>query len=728
MVGGRFFTSMQNYIGYLPYICGLVLTPHRDWRGGSVCTREESLNRRNLSRWLMIIAPIVAAAYLLWPTYQFYQLDDARTAISSDSLALEEWDRSYGDDYDAARQGRIKLGLDLRGGMYVTLEVDVLKLIEESADPLSVDDDFIAVVEKTRQETDNTDLDVLETFLTNFRATDLSLLQYFMVTNQVDPTDEAIEEKLRKDVEDAVDQALQVIKQRINKYDVSEANIQKQGARRILLELPDVKDENEIRTLLQTTARLEFKRVTVGRDMIEVFYNIDAMLRGEAPAEEEVAADTMAADTAEVAEATPADTAAATAGDTTMADSAAVQDTTNPYANLSEDEQLRAIKRDYPLTYMISGLYAQNNESTMQPFDFILKSSADFPDAGVYRFVIGEDNVSKFLKIIERPDIQKMIPVDLQVLVGAKVQGQTAGEEGTGFYDIFGVAAEAELTGDVITEAFPSFDPASNQPIVIMDMNSIGAERWAQITAANVGKQIAIILDGRVYSAPNVINKIPDGRSQITGMANAEEANLLAVVLKAGALKAPVKIIEERVVGPSLGEDSIQRGLTSSVISFALVILFMLIYYMIGGGLADIALMMNVLLVVAALAGFGGTLTLPGIAGIILATAMAVDANILIFERIREEIALGRPLRSAVEQGYGKAWSAILDSNVTNMLSGLVLIFLGTGPVKGFAVTLIIGVLMTLFTAVVVTRAMFEILISSGATSINLGQKKTASA
>jgi len=675
----------------------------------------------------LIIAPIVAAAYLLWPTYRFYELDKARTAVSTDSLALEEWDRTYGEDYESARQGRIKLGLDLRGGMYVTLEVDVLKLIEESADPLSVDDDFLAVIEKTRQETDNTDKDVLETFLANFRATNLSLLQYFMVTNQVDPTDEAIEEKLRKDVDDAVDQALQVIKQRINKYDVSEANIQKQGARRILLELPDVKDENEIRTLLQTTARLEFKRVTMGREMIEVFYNIDALLKGEAPAEADVAADTAAADsTADVAVADTtavADTAMAAAGDT-----AAARDTTNPYAGMSEEEQLRAVKRDNPFTYMIQGLYAQNNESTMQPFDFVLKSTADFPETGVYRFVIGEDNLSKFLNIIERPEIQKMIPVDLQILVGAKVQGQTAAQEGTGFFDVFGVAAEAELTGDVITEAFPSFDPASNQPIVIMDMNSIGAERWAQITAANKGKQIAIILDGRVYSAPNVINKIPDGRSQITGMANAEEANLLAVVLKAGALKAPVKIIEERVVGPSLGEDSIQRGLTSSVLSFALVILFMLVYYMVGGGLADIALMMNVLLVVATLAGFGGTLTLPGIAGIILATAMAVDANILIFERIREEMALGRPLRSAVEQGYGKAWSAILDSNVTNMLSGLVLIFLGTGPVKGFAVTLIIGVLMTLFTAVVVTRAMFEILISSGATSINLGQKKTASA
>jgi SecD/SecF fusion protein len=677
------------------------------------------LNRKNLSRWLLIFAPLLAVAYLLWPTYRFYQLDAERSSLASDSAALEAWDVQNAEDYQTARLKRIKLGLDLRGGMYVTLEVDVLKLIEESADKLSIDDDFMAVLEETRKETDNTDKNVLDVFLEKFRAkaatNNMSLLQYFTVSNQLDPTEEAIEEKLRKDVDEAIDQALQVISQRINKYDVSEANIQKQGARRILLELPDVKDENEIRSLLQTTARLEFHRVTMGRPMIETFYAIDALLRGDVL--EEPAEDTTAV----------ADTATVAAADSTVADTAKA-DTTNPYAGLSDDEALRRIKKDYPFTYMISGVFAPNAQASFQAFDFTLKKAADFPETGVYRFVVGEKFVSRFLAIMDRPDVQRLMPVDLKILVGAKPERQQGADAEAGFFDIYGVAADPELTGDVVTEAFPSFDPQNNQPVVIMDMNSEGAERWASITAANINKQIAIVLDGRVYSAPNVQGKIPDGRSQITGMGNTEEANLLAVVLKAGALKAPVKIIEERVVGPSLGEDSIRRGITSSILSFALVILFMLVYYMMGGGLADIALMMNVLLVVAGLAGFGGTLTLPGIAGIILATAMAVDANILIFERIREEMAMGKPLRSAVEQGYAKAWSAILDSNITNMLSGIVLIFLGTGPVKGFAVTLIIGVLMTLFTAVVLTRAMFEIMISSGATSINLGQKKTASA
>lgn len=678
------------------------------------------MKQKNLSRWLMIIAPIIAAAYLMWPTYRFYQLDQERSGVASDSALLEEWDRTNGEAYASAKQGRIKLGLDLRGGMYVTLEVDVLKLIEESADGTSVDDEFTAIVEKTRKETDNTDLDVLETFLKNFKGSGKSLLQYFTVTNQVDPTEEAIEEKLRKDADDAVNQALEVIKQRINKFDVSEANIQKQGARRILLELPDVKDEKEIRSLLQTTARLEFKRVLMGPDLIQAFYNIDGLLKG-VPAVDTATASTATADTATADTATAKTATADTA--TAKADTAK-KDTTNPYANLPEEEQVRRVKKDYPFTHMIQGMFAANDKSAMQPFDFVLKSAKDFPATGIYRFVVGAKQLPKLLAILDRPDVKKIIPVDLQILVGAKPEGVNAQGQGDGFFDIYGVAAEAELTGDVVTEAFPSFDPASNQPVVMMEMSGEGAERWAQITGANVGKRIAIVLDGRVYSAPNVINKIPNGSSQITGMGNADEANLLAVVLKAGALKAPVKIIEERVVGPSLGEDSIKRGVMSSILSFALVVLFMLVYYMMGGALADVALLMNVVLVVAGLAGFGGTLTLPGIAGIILATAMAVDANILIFERIREELAAGRPLRQAVEQGYAKAWSAILDSNLTNMLSGIVLIFMGTGPVKGFAVTLIIGVMMTLFTAVVVTRAMFEIMISSGATTINLGQRK----
>jgi preprotein translocase subunit SecD len=259
----------------------------------------------------------------------------------------------------------------------------------------------------------------------------------------------------------------------------------------------------------------------------------------------------------------------------------------------------------------------------------------------------------------------------------------------------------------------------------MMSMNDEGSEEWSKITGANIGKRVAVVLDDRVWSAPTVQNKISNGSSQISGAFAPEDANRLAVVLKAGALKAPVKIIEERVVGPSLGEDSIRRGLTSSAISFALIIVFMLAYYAVGGAIADVALVMNGLLVVAGLAAFGGTLTLPGIAALILSTAMAVDANILIFERMREEMYAGKTLKTAVEQGFNRAWSAILDSNLTNIIGAIPLMIWGSGPIKGFAITLLVGAVITLFTAVVVTRAMFQILIMSGATTLNIGQKRT---
>lgn len=674
------------------------------------------MSSKNLSKWLLILLPVVAAAYLLWPTYSYYRLNQEREALANDSAAMEQWDVANGEAFIKARSGRLKLGLDLRGGMYVTLEVDVLKLIEESVDPLSVDDDLTKIIEKTRKETDNSDLDVLETFLKNFRATGKSLLEYFTVSNQSDPTEASIEEKLQRDADGAVKQALEVIKQRINKYELSEVNIQQQGARRIVIELPDVKDEKEIRSLLVTTARLEFKRIIMNRELIGAFYAIDKLLKGGK-------LDTVAIDTATIAKA-----------DSAQADSAKKdttgKDTTdkpkNPYAGLSDEEAGRRIKRDYPFSHMLGGYYAQSDKSSYQPFDLIMKKIEDFPDQGIYRFIISGKTLPQLLKLLDRADVRRAIPSDIDIIVAAKPEG-TPSKDGTPeVYDVYGVAREPELTGDVVTEAFPSFDQASNQPVVLMEMNSDGAERWAQITGANIGKRIAIVLDGRVYSAPVVQNKIPNGSSQITGSGSPEEANLLAVVLKAGALKAPVKIIEERVVGPSLGEDSIRRGINSSLMSFALIILFMLAYYAWGGAIADVAVLMNVLLVVAGLAGFGGTLTLPGIAGLILSTAMAVDANILIFERIREELYAGKTLKVAVDQGFNKAWSAIIDSNVTNILATIPLLVWGSGPVKGFAVILLIGAIITLFTAVVVTRAIFALIVASGATTINIGQKRTA--
>jgi preprotein translocase subunit SecD len=677
------------------------------------------LKQASWSKWLLIILPVAAAIYLLYPTWQYYQLDQERNGVAGDSVQLDQWDREYGKDFQMARAQRVKLGLDLRGGMYVTLEVDILKLIEESADPQSIDDDFTAILKETRQKTDaDPSLDVLESFLQIFRSRNKTLLSYFTLTNQADVTEEAIEEKLRRDSEQAIDQAMEVIKQRINKYDVSEINIQKQGTRRLVLEMPDVKDEKEIRQLLSQTARLEFKRVLMRKEAARTIAMIDQVLKGgdlTALLGDTTKTDTTKADTASA----KTDTSkVASVNDTTKKDTGKAKD---PYAGLSDDEKARRYRRDYPFSSMI-GMYAIANDR-LQPFDFVGLPVDQLPDVE-YRFVVPERFVPKVLEILQRPDVRRAIPLDLDLILAAKPEGSVAEDQGEKFYDMFGVTRESELTGDVITEAWPSFDDLNNN-VVLMEMNDAGAEAWARITGANIGKRIAIVLDGRVYSAPNVQNKIPNGSSQITGMSSAEESKLLAVVLKAGALKAPVKIIEERVVGPSLGEDSINRGLISSAISLAIILLFMLAYYSMGGGIADMALLMNVLLVVAVLAGFKATLTLPGIAGIILSVAMAVDANILVFERIREELYGGRTLKAAIDAGYSKAMSAILDSNITNILAGIVLIFFGVGPVRGFAVTLIIGVMVTLFTSVVLTRAIFGLVTAGGATSFNFGQDKS---
>lgn len=702
------------------------------------------MKKNNIGKWLYITLPILAAAYILWPTYNYYRLDQERQAVASDSARLANWDAANNESYVRARRDRMKLGLDLRGGMYVTLEVDVLKLIEESAEPASIDDDFNAILTQTRAETDNTDLDVLPVFLRNFKNKGKSLLSYFSaISNEADITEQGIEDRLRQDVDAAVDQALEVMTQRINKFEVSEANIQKQGARRILLELPDVKDETEIRSLIQGQARLEFKRVVEGRDILLSMFMLDKLMRGEAKADTTVAtldsaalakqkadsaakASQVASDkTKAKSDKTKTDTAKGAAQqDSTAVDSAKTDSIKDPYAGLAPEEAARRFKADHPFTSMIS-IVVQGQQEAMS-LGALAMQPERLPETMTYSLFTDGATVPKIRRLLTRPDVKRFLPSDFVIMIGAHParESKEVVEADKKIYEVFTLAEETELTGEVISDAFPSFDNATNRPMVIMDMDDDGSEKWSQITGANIGKKVAVVLDSQVYTAPTIQDKIPNGRSQITGMANQAEATRLGVVLKAGALKAPVRIIEERVVGPSLGEDSIRRGVTSSLISFALVILFMLAYYAIGGAVADIALLMNVLLVVAGLAAFGGTITLPGIAGLILSTAMAVDANILIFERIREELAVGRTLKMAVENGYQKAWSAIFDSNVTHLISGLVLYFLGTGPIKGFALTWIIGVLMTLFTAVVVTRAILELAIARGATTFNFGQKK----
>lgn len=702
-----------------------------------------SLNKP-YSKIILILVTVIAAIAMLYPTYEANKLEkihqhyinQAKQAkTSADSLAiLEKFQKEYGEALQKAKNAQLKLGLDLRGGMYVTLEVDVPKLIEETASNQKTDEIFQEVIAATRNEAKSSEEDVIDIFLKHFnniaRPKGRTLINYFDFGNARDWNDEKVIEKLRQDQKQAIDQALEVLRQRIDQYGVAEPNIQKQGSARILMELPGVSNVAQMRDLLQTTARLEFNLVRNNKQIVEFFYRVDQYLSKR---KIQTTTDTtiLKKDTTQVAQAnenkatkgkqnTKTDTNKVTTDTTKVAKDTTKADTTDPYAGLPQEEATRRYLEDHPFTRLFTTYYVpQQKNAQLVPIYYTVNQ---FPE-GEYIFKIIQDSIPKFKEILNRPEIKAMMPAGLKIAFDAKPDPRFE-KQGIKVIDFYSLKKEPELTGEVIVDALATYDPSNNLPIVTMAMNSEGADKWAKITGANLQKRIAIVLDDRVYSAPTVQTKITGGNSQITGMANAEEARLLEIVLKAGALKAPVQIIEERVVGPSLGEDSIRNGLMASLIAAALVLLFMFVYYSIGGLYADIAVIINILLLIGVLASLGGTLTLPGIAGIILTLGMAVDANVLIYERIREELRKGRTLKSAIDEGFGKALSAILDSNITTFITGLILFYLGTGPIQGFALTLMIGIIGTLFTAIVLTRAMIEVTLQLGAERISFGETK----
>jgi len=709
------------------------------------------LKNKQLRRWLLILGPLVAAAVILWPTVDAYLLEQEESQAlhqalhGKDSSALKAFENAKGERYRTAKMNRVKLGLDLRGGMYVMMEVAVDTLLRETAARETIDETFEAVMKATHAQAESSGDDYLDVFYANFdriaRPKGKSLISYFDVPGVQDVTDEKVKERLREDVDGAIDQALEVIRQRIDKFGVSEPNITKQGSRRIVLELPGVNNEKEMRQLLSTTARLEFKLVRNNADIVKALYRIDAYLaksNGGSKTDTAIAAvdstakDTSKKDTSAVAaksDKKKKDTTSV-AADTSKKDTSktASADSADPYKGLKDEEKAKRYQKDHQLTSLIQ-VFPLDQEGR-----FISKDgnpSYFFNESQVpeleYVMYIPSKLYAKFMSILDRADIKKLIPADLQLLRSAKPEFVSKDLKDTTFA-MWCVLRNAELTGEYVTDARASSDPMTNLPVVMMEMDQEGAEKWADVTGKNIKKKVAIVLDDQVYSAPVVQNKIAGGSSQITGMDSPEEARLLEIVLKAGALKAPVKIVEERVVGPSLGEDSIRRGLMGMGIAFLLVVLFMGLYYSTAGMVANFAVIINVLLILAILTPLvisgGGTLTLPGIAGIILTIGMAVDANILVFERIREELLRGRGFRNAVDEGFSKALSAIVDSNVTTFLTGLILFLLGTGPVQGFALTLMIGIITTFFTAILVSRAMIELMISNGK-EINFGQPTT---
>ena len=634
---------------------------------------------------IIILGVIALCIYLLYPTYVDYQntkvmnkaLEQRKQELKKDHpgmttsqidlrlAAMEDSLKTANPSFVEARQKRIKLGLDLQGGMRVVLEVNTAKLLEKLAK--NPDETFRSVMKEAEKEAATTDESVVDIMGRRFQQRGIRLSRYFGNIRQDDAT---ILSDLKKDADDAVTRAIEIIRNRVDQYGVSEPSIQRQGTRRIIVELPGVAREEEAKQLLQGTALLEFRLLKDPDLTFSIMQKIDKVLAGK-PLE-----DTTAVDTAK--------------GETTASNDTSASDT-GITANDTSKKQL-----------------SEEEFAKEHPFFSIAMIDPQGRTADAY---VKADERNRLELILNRPDVQKVIPDNVEFVFSAK---PITYQDGQAIYQLYCVNKKPELTGGVITDARATIDPNTSQPVVEMEMNSEGAAEWARITGANVNHRIAIILDGLVYSAPNVRSKITGGRSQIEGIGNMDEAKLLEIVLKAGALPAPVDIIEERTVGPSLGQDSISKGFNSALIGYIIVGLFMIVYYQRAGTVAAASLVFTVLFILGILAGFNATLTLPGIAGIILTIGMAVDANVLIYERIREELATGKTIKASVDSGFSKAYSAIIDSNITTFITGIILYQFGTGPVQGFALTLMIGIAASMFSALVIARLVFDFMVAKG--------------
>jgi SecD/SecF fusion protein len=629
--------------------------------------------KKYAGRLALIGFAIAIGVYYLWPTYKDYSLHRTLAGLhGQDSLTFFE---QHETEIREARAGRVKLGLDLQGGMRVVLEVNVLKLVEDLAK--NKDDAFAQIMKEVREEERTSEESPVLLLRQKFEQRQIRMSRYYR--NLRDDNDE-IYKFLSDEAAKAIDRGMEIVRNRVDQYGVSEPSIQKLGGTRIIVELPGVTREAEVRSLLQGTALLEFRLLKEPDVAYRVMEAIDKVLAANG-ATDSTADSTSASSSDSAALAATLDSTALAGGDTTGEGSA------------SQAE----FARKHPF------------------FAVALVNAQQFPGEAI----VAEENKEKVRRFLEREDVRRVIPGDMEFQWSAK--SRLLGQEGKRYYTLYPVKAASELTGGVITNAMATYDPSTNLPIVTMKMNDQGSRDWARITGANIKKRIAISLDNAVFSAPVVQNKITGGSSQIEGMDNIEEARLLEIVLKAGALPAPVNIIEQRSVGASLGEDSIRSGLMSAGLATLLTVLFMVVYYRTGGLVADFALIFCLLMLMGVLAAFGGTLTLPGIAGIILTLAVAVDANVLIYERVREELATGKTLRAAIDAGYEKAFSAIFDSNLTTFITGVILYQFGTGPVQGFALTLMIGIVVSMFTAIYITRVLFNILTDKYGTKVTFG-------
>ncbi len=620
------------------------------------------------------------------------QSDDGTLNVSEkqrylDSIWNEPVYNLFGIDYTykEIKETELNLGLDLQGGMHVTLEVspiDILKGLSGN----STDPDFLAALDQARQNVKGTQLNYVEEFYSVFKeqAPQKELAQIFATAANrgrisLQSTDAEILDIINTEVESAIDRSFNILRTRIDRFGTSQPNIQRlQGTGRIQIELPGVDNPARVRKLLQGVAKLEFWEVYEQQEVAPVLVAMNKVIA------DEIRANPSSIDLSDDEQQTKDDLTALLAS----------EDGSDSLATSPEDSLQKA---------RLDSLISTRNSPL---FDLLVNAP------GYGGLIYNVKDTAKINRMLERDDIQAVIPATMKFLWD--VSPKDKGEDLTGpdLLELYPIrtnrSGKATLTGETISSATASLNERA-EPEVTMQMNASGSRIWGKMTRENIGQRIAIVLDNYVFSAPFVRGEIQNGNSSISGgFQEIEEAKDLANILKAGSLPAPTTIVEDVVVGPTLGKVAQDQGLNSILVGLVIVIIFMVVYYAKGGLIANLALFFNVFFIMGILAQFGTSLTLPGIAGIVLTIGMAIDANVLIFERIKEELRNGSGLKAAISSGYSKAYWSIFDANVTTLIVGFILFTLGQGPVKGFAITLMIGIVCSFFSAVFITRVIVE--------------------
>ena len=616
--------------------------------------------KNNLTpRYLVILVILGWSFYSLWPSIKYQNFSDEEKESLREQGKLTQIESKI-----------IRQGLDLKGGMFIALEADIPTLVKNLASNRNQKFDDL-LLEITNDFKSNEGSNFFDIFRIKVQSSDIKIVRYF---HEYGSNIDDIISSLEEETEDSINRVLEILQNRIDQFGVAEPTIQKQGKYRILVELAGVQDSERARSLLQSTALLEFYLLKNTASTSEIITQLDNILKKNVSNEEL---------------------------------EKLISETSTSNENNTED------LTDNNVT-TVDEIFGETTSNFSDSIETKSDLAVDSPFQSLIEFVQG-DMVVKTKNVYA---LKKLLDDDGAKLKLKSSSGQflfsnnseTIGTSGE-YFRLYYLESLPELTGGVVEKAKANLGSLgggnAGLPVVSLDMNSEGAKTWSRVTGANIGQRIAIVLDNKVHMAPNIREKIPGGRTQIEGFADINEAKDIAIILRAGALPAPVNIVEERTVGPSLGADSISSGQKSILIGLGIVFIFMLIYYRASGGIANFALIWNIILILAVLASLGATLTLPGIAGLILTVGMCIDSNVIIFERIREELRKGKTPKSAIEAGYNRAITTIIDANLTTVIASLVLYQFGTGPIKGFATVLFWGILISMFTAVYVTRTIF---------------------